>query len=174
MFADVRLNFLVFDEAHTFAGAQGSETACLIRRLRAFCSRKAQDTVCIATSATIADQRNHDAARDFASRFFGVAREMVVTVSEAYEAEVWAGARITPPKPKDASRLLTDCVKAVEDEENDGAAVHTVYRALTGAELAKGAWPEALYDALALNEVTHSHGSDLYIFKRMLPKNKYS
>jgi len=44
-----RLDFLVFDEAHTFSGAHGAETACLIRRLRSFCGRAAQDTVCIAT-----------------------------------------------------------------------------------------------------------------------------
>ena len=37
LFADARLDFLVFDEAHTFTGALGAETACLIRRLRAFC-----------------------------------------------------------------------------------------------------------------------------------------
>jgi len=153
LFSDARLDFLVFDEAHTFAGAQGAETACLIRRLRAFCGREAQDTVCIATSATIADQRNPDAARDFASRFFGVGMESVVTVSEAYEAEVWAGDRITPTKPKDANSLLNDCVKAVEDEEGDGAAIRSVYRALTSAELAKGAWPNVLYEALSRNEV---------------------
>ncbi|MGV2335351.1 MAG UNVERIFIED_CONTAM: hypothetical protein LVR18_14960 [Planctomycetaceae bacterium] len=33
LFAGARLDFLVFDEAHTFTGAQGAETACLIRRL---------------------------------------------------------------------------------------------------------------------------------------------
>ena len=32
LFADARLDFLVFDEAHTFTGALGAETACLIRR----------------------------------------------------------------------------------------------------------------------------------------------
>ena len=113
LFADARLDFLVFDEAHTFAGAQGAETACLIRRLRAFCGREAQDTVCIATSATIADRRNPDAARDFASRFFGVAKESVVTVSEAYEPEVWAGDRFTPPNRErrraPAQRMRASC-----------------------------------------------------------------
>ena len=36
LFAGARLDFLVSDEAHTFTGAHGAETACLIRRLRAF------------------------------------------------------------------------------------------------------------------------------------------
>ena len=33
-----------------------------------------QDTVCVATSATIVDKDNPDAAREFASRFFGAAK----------------------------------------------------------------------------------------------------
>ena len=89
LFGGARLDFLVFDEAHTFTGAQGAETACLIRRLRAFCGREAQDTVCVATSATIVDRRNPDAAREFAARFFGVSPDTVATVGEAYEQELW-------------------------------------------------------------------------------------
>ena len=41
LFAGARLDFLVFDEAHTFTGALGAETACMIRRLRAFCNADA-------------------------------------------------------------------------------------------------------------------------------------
>ena len=37
LFEGARLDFLVFDEAHSFSGALGGETACLIRRLRSFC-----------------------------------------------------------------------------------------------------------------------------------------
>lgn len=161
LFADARLDFLVFDEAHTFAGAQGAETACLIRRLRAFCGREAQDTVCIATSATIADRRNPDAARDFASRFFGVAKESVVTVSEAYEPEVWAGDRVTPPPVKDAGHLLNECVQAVEDENGDGEAIRAVYRTLTTTTLAAGKWPEVLYAALSRNELLFQLSEEL-------------
>jgi ATP-dependent helicase YprA (DUF1998 family) len=40
LFDAARLDFLVCDEAHTFKGAAGAETACLIRRLRAFCGRR--------------------------------------------------------------------------------------------------------------------------------------
>ncbi|MGK3967048.1 DEAD/DEAH box helicase [Sorangium sp. So ce118] len=73
LFAGATLDFLVFDEAHTFSGAAGAETACLIRRLRSFCGKRPDETVCIATSATIADpERGPEAGREFASRFFGV------------------------------------------------------------------------------------------------------
>ena len=40
LFTGARLDYLVFDEAHTFTGALGAETACLIRRLRAFCGNE--------------------------------------------------------------------------------------------------------------------------------------
>lgn len=154
LFADARLDYLVFDEAHTFAGAQGAETACLIRRLRAFCSRDARDTVCIATSATIADQRNPNAASDFAGRFFGVDKASVVTVSEAYEQEVWAPKRKTPPLPrKDTGEILNACVSAVEDVNGDGAALRAVYHDLAGADLPAGNSPESLYDGLSQNEL---------------------
>ena len=53
LFAGARLDFLVFDEAHTFSGALGAETACLVRRLRAFCGTDPTRSTCIATSATM-------------------------------------------------------------------------------------------------------------------------
>jgi hypothetical protein len=44
LFDNALLEFLVFDEAHTFTGAQGAETACLIRRLRAYCGKDEAST----------------------------------------------------------------------------------------------------------------------------------
>jgi len=154
LFADASLDFLVFDEAHTFAGAQGAETACLIRRLRSFCGRKSQDSICIATSATIVDQKNQDSARNFASRFFGVGKEDVVTIGEAYEADVWEEDRSVPSSPrKDAAVILGDCVRAVECDVEDDTAIRSVYHDLTGTDLAPGDWPEALHAALSKNEL---------------------
>ncbi|MFC1761196.1 DEAD/DEAH box helicase, partial [Planctomycetota bacterium] len=77
LFDNARLDYLVFDEAHTFTGIQGAETACLIRRLRTFCGRDEGDAVCIATSATIVDERDPDAGQGFASRFFGTPADQV-------------------------------------------------------------------------------------------------
>lgn len=153
LFAGARLDFLVFDEAHTFTGAHGAETACLIRRLRAYCGREAQDSVCVATSATIVDREDPDAARDFASRFFGVAKASVATVGEAYEPEVWTEKRTVPAKPgKDPASLLADCVRLVEDASAD-TAVRAAFRELAGKALPSGEWPEALYTALSQNEL---------------------
>lgn len=156
LFANARLDFLVFDEAHTFTGAQGSETACLIRRLRSFCGRGAGDTVCVATSATIADEEDPDAARAFASRFFGVPREDVVTVGEAYEADVWeAGRRVPSPPAGDVAAVLAACVSAVDEGEEVDRAVAAAYLELTGEELPAGDHTTALHDVLSRNELVY-------------------
>ena len=155
LFAGARLDFLVFDEAHTFTGAQGAETACLIRRLRTFCGREVADTVCVATSATIVDERNPDAARDFASRFFGVPRADVATVGEAYEAEVWASAR-APFLRRLAEIPASSSTRASgpsTPRKGRMEAVRKAYRLLAGTDLPAGDWPQALYAALSRNEL---------------------
>ena len=163
LFSDARLDFLVFDEAHTFTGALGAETACLIRRLRASCNAEVGHTICVATSATIVDRRDPGTARDFASRFFGVAPDSVATVGEDYEAEVWTAApRVVPPPPaEDPATILDRCVEAVEDEDVAGVGVRAAYRALSGEELGEGDWPEALHAALSRNEVVFRLNEEL-------------
>ena len=142
LFDGTRLDYLVFDEAHTFAGAEGAETACLIRRLRAFCDRDEDETACVATSATIVDEENPDAARDFASRFFGVARDEVVTVQEVYEEGTWAPIRRLPAPIEDPAARLTDVLAAI-DAEDPKQAIRTVWPLLDGTALSDGAWEDA-------------------------------
>lgn len=163
MFQNARLEYLVFDEAHTFSGANGAETACLIRRLRAFCGKTPSDTVCIGTSATIADtERGVEAGRDFAARFFGVDGESVKLVGEEYEEEVWAENRsASPPLPGDPpSKALQYVLEALSDVdvERPGQqeldSFRKTFELLTGATLGRGQdWREVLYDWLSRNEV---------------------
>jgi len=63
--------FIVLDEAHTHAGAQGIEVGLLMRRLRHRLRLKPNDTRCIATSATLTDDNAAEAAK-FAEALFGV------------------------------------------------------------------------------------------------------
>ena len=154
LFQEARLDFLVFDEAHTFSGAIGSETACLIRRLRAFCGRDPRDTVCVATSATIVDRDNPAAAKSFASRFFGIPPDEVVTVGEVYEKETWAETRSLPPAPSgDLAGILAKCVSAVESEAGEDGAIRDAYKQLAGEDLPPGDWPASLHQALSRNEL---------------------
>lgn len=152
LFADARLDFLVFDEAHTFTGTNGAETACLIRRLRRFCGKDAEQTTCVATSATIVDEQDPDAARNFASRFFGVASHAVATVHEEYEEDAWSPEYI-PPTPVVQQRELLDKALAAVDSGNADALVRDVYKNLAGKVLRVGEWKESLFDALRENQV---------------------
>ena len=61
--------YLVVDDLHTFDGAQGTDLACLVRRLRA--RLQASDgLVCIGTSATIGGAGDEPAILDYVSSVF--------------------------------------------------------------------------------------------------------
>ena len=152
----------MFDEAHTFTGALGAETACLIRRLRAFCRTDPARTTCIATSATIVDHDDPQAGRNFAARFFGVAPDSVTVVEEDYETEVWTERRFVPPPPgEDNASILDSVVFAVEDGRPAGPDIRDVYRVLAGEELGTGDWPEVLQAALSRNEIVFGLNEEL-------------
>ena len=157
LFASARLEFLVFDEAHTFTGALGAETACLIRRLRAFCGKETRDTVCVGTSATIVDPvRGAEAGREFASRFFGVPREAVALVGEEYEPDAWGAKRTQTPAPADARDALRRVLDAVSVADTSAGSVAAAHKALATRELVVpdgSTWEEALFDSLSSNEL---------------------
>lgn len=78
------LKYLVLDELHTYDGAQGSDVACLIRRLRArLCG--SEPLCCVGTSATIGEsgEEGKAALRGFASRAFGEAFEAGSIITES-------------------------------------------------------------------------------------------
>jgi len=119
LFDGNQLKFLVFDEAHTFSGAQGAETAVLVRRLRSFCGKKPDEVVCVATSATIADpERGAEAGREFAARFFGVDGQRVALIGETYEQDTWSAKReVWPPLPGNPGVQLQNVLAAVREVE---------------------------------------------------------
>ncbi|WP_395095204.1 DEAD/DEAH box helicase [Armatimonas sp.] len=156
LFTNARLEYLVFDEAHTYSGAVGAETACLIRRLRTFCGRSADETTCVATSATIADpERGIEAGRDFAARFFGVERESVTLIGEEYESDVWSPHRQIPLAPPGDSNDHLQAVLAAVDTPNAAQAVPAAYQAMTGTILSSDGWEEALHADLSRNQIVY-------------------
>jgi len=70
------IEFLVFDELHTYRGRQCADVALLIRRLRERCGNP--NLVCIGTSATMTGGGNTTSSERrqvvaaFASKIFGV------------------------------------------------------------------------------------------------------
>ncbi len=159
------LEFLVFDEAHTFTGAAGAETACLIRRLRAFCGKNSTEVTCIATSATIADPRQEkDAGRDFASRFFAVEKEQVVLVTEEYEPDRWVTSKTVPPTLAGNPNVhLKNVLEALETAEQAGDIIRAVFQGMTGQAIASKNWQESLYQHLAANELVYQLSEALKI-----------
>jgi DEAD/DEAH box helicase domain-containing protein len=64
------LKYLVVDELHTFDGAQGSDLAMLIRRLKARLKVKSDSLICVGTSATLGAESQTDELADYASNIF--------------------------------------------------------------------------------------------------------
>lgn len=68
------LRYLVLDELHTYDGAQGTDVACLVRRLRARLRMPTGRLCCVGTSATMGGKSRDEASRalvDFAAKIFG-------------------------------------------------------------------------------------------------------
>ena len=168
LFNGATLDFLVFDEAHTFSGSNGAETACLIRRLRTFCGKKPNETVCIATSATIANPHTTEGrqvASNFAHRFFGVPETQVALVAEEYDnRDNWATHRFTPPPLKGDPKTRLDDVLCALEHADPGMAVAYLYRQMWGDKhpISADRWQEDLYDRLSANELVFQ----LHLFLR--------
>ena len=64
------LRYLVVDELHTFDGAQGTDLACLVRRLRSRLGVSRERLICAGTSATIGGEESREELLDYVSRTF--------------------------------------------------------------------------------------------------------
>lgn len=74
------LRFLVVDELHTFDGPQGTDLACLIRRLKDRLSVKEGSLCCVGTSATLGE--GGSTLRTYAAEVFGEAFDEEAVVME--------------------------------------------------------------------------------------------
>ena len=95
------LQFLVFDELHTYRGRQGADVALLIRRCRQAFGNK--DTLCIGTSATMAsrgssEEQRHAVAK-VAQALFGIDFTSEQVINETLE-------RSTPEIETEDSNVL--------------------------------------------------------------------
>ena len=64
------LRYLIVDELHTFDGAQGTDLACLIRRLRDRLELD-ESLVCVGTSATLGGDSGLEDLQNYATQVFG-------------------------------------------------------------------------------------------------------
>jgi DEAD/DEAH box helicase domain-containing protein len=65
------LRYLVVDEIHTFDGAQGTDLACLIRRVKARLKTPRNHICAVGTSATLGGEGSSDSMIEFAKLIFG-------------------------------------------------------------------------------------------------------
>ncbi|MFD6095262.1 protein kinase [Nocardiopsis flavescens] len=114
------LDFLVFDELHTYRGRQGADVALLIRRVRQAC--EAPEVQCVGTSATMSsegtldDQKN--VVAEVASKIFGSRVDPGDVITETL-------VRATADEPEEGSvrvpaeRLSQDAPRAYNDLYHD-------------------------------------------------------
>ncbi|MCA9135396.1 MAG: DEAD/DEAH box helicase, partial [Planctomycetales bacterium] len=173
LFSGAPLKFLVFDEAHSYAGAVGAEVACLIRRLRMLAKKEPDDVVCIGTSATLADPTDPQAATEkiagrFASRFFGVNEKNVTLVGESYVERDWPSTRYKPVFPHgDGMNRLSRILDAVTEPVKHDV-VKSVVEELTGQIFEPGDdWRKSLFSHLLGNEYVYQSTEILRAPKRL-------
>ncbi|SEP56246.1 DEAD/DEAH box helicase domain-containing protein [Ectothiorhodospira magna] len=75
------LRYLVVDELHTFDGAQGTDLACLVRRLRQRLGL-GDALACVGTSATIGGPASAQALRDYAAQVFATTFDEAAVIQE--------------------------------------------------------------------------------------------
>ncbi|MFJ5142046.1 protein kinase [Streptomyces sp. NPDC088707] len=111
------LDFLVFDELHTYRGRQGADVALLIRRVREAC--QAQRLQCVGTSATMSTEGTVDDQRkvvaDTATTLFGtpvhprnVIVETLVRATDEAPDTVAAERLRAPAAPRAYADLVRD------------------------------------------------------------------
>ena len=106
------LKYIAVDELHTFDGAQGTDLACLLRRLKSRLWTPAGYLCCIGTSATMGSKDNGKGILEYASEIFGEPFEenAVITEDRLSPAEFFADSDITDftiPTDEQVKKLTT-------------------------------------------------------------------
>lgn len=80
------LRYVVVDELHTFDGAQGTDLALLLRRLRARLKVPENYLICAGTSATLGASSDTAPLREYARQVFGVPFDEQAVVTESRQS----------------------------------------------------------------------------------------
>ena len=112
------VRYIVLDELHTYDGAQGSDVACLLRRLRAKLNLKPGSYCCVGTSATLAGDEATATGDliDFASKLFGVRfpRDSVITEDRLDMGEYLTDDEEYPDLPTPTPDMVPTAGDAIE------------------------------------------------------------
>lgn len=149
------LRFLVVDELHTFDGAQGTDLACLIRRLKARLGTPERHLCCVGTSATLGGEDARQDLIEYATKIFGEPfdDDAVITETRQTEAEFLEGAfvrALSPVQPEQAAALSPE---AYADREGY---LRAQVKLWFGPELQVGDWQDSAW-RVELGELLKSH-----------------
>lgn len=102
------LKYIAVDELHTFDGAQGTDLACLLRRLKARLNILPGQLCCVGTSATMGAKDSSKSIREYASDVFGemFEEDSVVTEDRLSANEFFDGYDVTDYKVPDRKEAL--------------------------------------------------------------------
>ncbi len=117
------LKYLVVDELHTFDGAQGTDLALLIRRLKTKLGMSNGHLACIGTSATLGSGGTKDIIQ-YAIRVFGedFASDSVVVEDRLTAAEYLAATSLTDLRMPDGQQV-SDLMDGIDGTEQASAIV---------------------------------------------------
>ena len=119
------LKYLVVDEIHTFDGAQGTDLACLIRRLKSRLKLEKERLCCIGTSATLGEKETQRIC-SYAGKVFGetFAADAVITEYRVSTEEFLSDSQI-----ERSNVISPEHVEALSPEsyENDQAYLKAQY-----------------------------------------------
>lgn len=112
------LKYIAVDELHTFDGAQGTDLACLLRRLKRRLGIYDGSLCCIGTSATMGSKANNARIIEYASEIFGEPfdKDAVITEDRLSAQEFFDGKDITEFAVPTAFQVEELDVLAAEDK----------------------------------------------------------
>lgn len=91
------LKYIAVDELHTFDGAQGTDLACLLRRLKRRLGIYDGFLCCVGTSATMGSKGNNSSILSYAEEIFGepFEKDAIITEDRLSAQEFFADAEVT-------------------------------------------------------------------------------
>ncbi|MCA9556186.1 MAG: DEAD/DEAH box helicase, partial [Myxococcales bacterium] len=158
------LQFVVLDEFHTYDGAQGTDVACLLRRLRVRLGAEQGSLACVGTSATLGGGSAEASAlrlRGFAEKLFGETfpAESVITEIRQELAEL-------PPPPATAVTAFPEIGPELQPLAGESAASHAARQAILWFPTLSTGKPQAALDRVALGAALLAHPLTLEVLSR--------
>lgn len=123
------LKYIAVDELHTFDGAQGTDLACLLRRLKRRLGIYDGFLCCVGTSATMGSKENNGSILEYASEIFGepFERDAVITEDRLSAQEFFADQEVTAFTMPDAEQA--GCLEKLSSEDEPSAYLQEAVKA---------------------------------------------